>query len=89
MPLTPSQVAVASTPTQLVAALHDPTANNSRAVTVLNTGDATVYIGGSTVSTGTGFPLAAGASYSDDLSYDDELYAIAASSGAVSVMVNG
>lgn len=49
-----------------------------------NAGSATVYLGGSDVSTANGFALAAGERIGVDLAQQDELYAVAAS-GTVEV----
>jgi hypothetical protein len=55
------------------------------AIAVYNNGASTVYLGGASVTTSSGFPLAAGASFAVDLKENgDVLYGIVAS-GTVEV----
>lgn len=58
-------------------------------VYVRNTGGSTVYLGGSTVTTSTGFPLAASTTFPLDLNVTDDgdLYAIVADGGSTTVAV--
>lgn len=76
MAVVSSPVSVGTTPTRL-----DPSDGvgpvGSFAVT--NAGTLTVYLGGATVTTSTGVPLAVGQTFSADMAPNDALYAVAAS----------
>lgn len=64
--------------------------NLGMSVALYNAGAATVYVGGSAVTTSIGFPLAAGGTLSLDLAAGEELYGIVASSTcAVNVLCQG
>lgn len=77
-------VSVGTTATQLTGG---DTGAKSGSFAVANVGAATIYIGGSGVTTATGFPIAAGESMSFDLrSATDEIYGIVAS-GTVAARV--
>lgn len=79
-----SRVTVTTAATLLASGPGSP--NDTTGCAVQNMGAAAVDIGGSGVTSGAGFPLAAGASLGVDLGPTDKLYAIAAS-GTVSVAV--
>jgi hypothetical protein len=89
------QVTVGTSATQLSPAPTDAFSGSSIAVN--NTGSVTVYLGGPTVTTATGYPLVAGAVISVDLvrvggttpAMDESLFGVAASSTTVSVLVTG
>jgi hypothetical protein len=80
MAFTASEVSVLVTATLLAEADAD-----GITVTVSPVGG-TVYLGGSTVATTTGLPLAAGNGMSFDLEPSGKLYAIAAATTAVRVL---
>jgi hypothetical protein len=64
--------------------------NMGLSVALYNSGAATVYVGGSAVTTANGFPLAAAGTLSIDLAAGEELYGIVASStNTVSVLCQG
>jgi hypothetical protein len=79
------RVTVAVTPTKLNSASSgpgDPTVGSS--LTVRNRdASASVYLGGSTVATGTGFELLAGESLPMDVGRGEDVYAICAASTVV------
>lgn len=80
-----AQIPVTNTATPLVAAdASDTTTGNSLAIQ--NTGASTVYIGGPSVTTGSGYPLAAGGQIGADLAPGEDLYGVVAS-GTVTVAV--
>lgn len=83
MAVSSSVVSVGTTATKLSP---DPTDNQAgSSVAVNNTGAATVYLGGSGVTTSAGFPLAAGGQIAVDLG-GESLYGIV-TTGTVSVTV--
>lgn len=82
-----SIVAVTSTAGLLTAADADRSAGQ-RAV-LKNTGAATVFVGGSGVTTATGYPLAVGDILNLELSEGGALYGIAATTGTVAVLNTG
>ncbi len=64
--------------------------NMGFAIALYNSGAATVYVGGSAVTTATGFPLAAAGALSIDVAAGEELYGIVASStNTVAVLCQG
>jgi hypothetical protein len=64
--------------------------NIGYAIAIYNSGAATVYIGSSSVTTATGFPVAASGTLSIDLGPSEELYGIVASStNTVAVLCQG
>lgn len=84
MSVNSQQVTVTTTATRL-----DPTADGTipqGACLIGNRGSASVWLGNSTVTTGTGFEFPSGATMSADLRNGDALWAVAAS-GTVSVHV--
>lgn len=80
-----ASVSVGSTATALTAAESSGSDPVSVAVAVPS-GGVTVYVGGSDVTTGNGYPLAGGAAMSIDLRQGERLYGIVAS-GTQSVNV--
>jgi hypothetical protein len=77
VPLLSSDVSVAATPTKLAAG--GSSSNDKASVLVYNNGAVTLYVGGAAVTTGTGVPVAAAASFTVDLGPGDDLYAVVAS----------
>jgi hypothetical protein len=69
----PTAVSVGGTPTLLPTTAL---ANRERLI-VYNNGSATVYLGGSTVTTSTGLPVLPGAAWTLDCGPDQAVYAIA------------
>lgn len=89
MAVSSAPVTVTTTATLLSAAETDGDARLSLLLKV-PTGGATVFLGGSGVTTATGFPAAAGEPYAFDLAPGDALYGIvAASTQAVNVLRTG
>ena len=82
-----SIVTVGTTPTALTPGADADENGTYRDVALANTGLATVYLGGPTVTTANGFPLGAGAGLSlDALPITSPVYAIVGS-GTVTVAV--
>lgn len=79
-----SALTAATNITSGVTDSSDTTTGNS--VAVQNTGTQVVYIGGPGVTTGTGYPLAAGSQIGMDLAAGEDLYGIVAA-GSVTVAV--
>lgn len=75
MALTGRRVTVTDVATRIDAA--DTNNSTPRSLTVKNAGSAAIDIGGSTVTSGTGYELAAGASISLDLEPFETLHGIA------------
>lgn len=73
-----TQVTVTTTATELSAGREDYV-ETSRICVAVPTGGHTVYVGGAGVTSATGFPVAAGQSFADDLDGGEELYGIVAS----------
>lgn len=84
MAVSGKRVSVTTAATRLDTADSDVVAGKSLAIT--NAGAAAVDLGPSTVTTGAGYSLGAGASVSLDLNAGEQLFAIAAS-GTVDVHV--
>lgn len=83
-------VTVATTATQLSAASETDRASGHSVLVKVPSGGATVYIGGSGVTTAAGYPVAAGEAFSFDLSPGDDLYGVvAADTQAVNVLRTG
>ena len=59
-----------------------------RAGTVLNSTGAVLYLGGSTVTNATGFPIAAGASYDYEMGAE-QLFGYSVAGGTVNVLRRG
>jgi hypothetical protein len=85
MTLAGRRVTVADTATRIDAADTDNTTRRSLRVT--NAGAAAVDLGGSGVTSGAGYSLAAGASIDITLGYDEALYGIAAATTSQPVHV--
>lgn len=77
MAVTSAQVSVTTTATLLSAVESDDRSGSS--LLASNQGAVTVYLGSDSVTTGAGFPLAAGSSMSVDLQPGESLYGIVAS----------
>ena len=87
MPIKSQSVSVATTATKLNLP-DDP--NLGLSVALYNAGAATVFVGGSGVTTSNGFPLAAAGTLSIDLAAGEEIYGIVATGTvAVSVLCQG
>lgn len=86
MAVSSAQLAVGATPVELTAT--DSGVDRLQSLLVVNTGGTVVYLGGPSVSTSTGLALAVGASLTCDLA-GEQLFAVAASSGAVHVLRTG
>lgn len=77
------QVALSTTP----ARLSGPAVGTYQSILVQAPAAATLYVGGSDVTSANGFPVAAGQSLAVDLLPHDELYGVLASgSGTASVL---
>jgi hypothetical protein len=76
MPVATAVVAVGTAATALSTGGKSMTDITS--VAVYNAGSNTIFIGGSTVTTATGIPLAVGATATFDLAFGDGLYGIVA-----------
>jgi len=76
MTLAARRVTVADTATRIDAA--DTDNSTGRSLRVTNAGSAAIDIGGSGVTAGGGYSLAAGATITVDLAYNETLYGIAA-----------
>lgn len=82
-----STVSVGTTAVSLTAAVAEADNTYGRSLVAYNEGTATVYIGGSDVTTGAyGYPLAAGGEIALDVAGSDEPFAVAAS-GTVTLRV--
>ncbi len=71
MAIVSAQTSIGTTAT---AVLTDETASGSYVLLNPSGNTAIIYIGGSGVTTGNGFPLAVGAAIAVDVSGDDDLY---------------
>lgn len=87
MAVSAQQVTVGTSATQLSVA--DTDAISGESLAIYNGSGSTVYLGGSGVTTGAGFPLATGTTLTVDLTPGSSLYAIAASSVTISVLAVG
>jgi hypothetical protein len=77
-----TSVSIQTTPTLMV-----PSDNKWRKIYIHNSGGQKIYIGGSTVSTSTGFHLGNGESIEFDVPLGETLYAVVASStNAINVL---
>lgn len=83
--LVTGRVTVATTATLIFTA---PLAGNSR-VLIRNPTAVSVYVGGSGVTTATGFEIAAGDSLGINLSYGDAIYGVVAASTQVVYTIQG
>lgn len=84
MSVSASATTTTSTATLLASGPSDT--NSESDVLIYNESDATVYLGGSDVTTAIGFPVASGGTVGVVLRFRDELYGIVAS-GSKSVRV--
>jgi hypothetical protein len=84
MTVSSAAVSVATTATILNASETDQIPRYT--VALYNASAVTVFVGGSAVTTSTGFPVAAGASFSADLDKGEGLWGIVAT-GTASVIV--
>jgi hypothetical protein len=90
MAVVAASVTVATTATLLSASSETDHASGQSVMVKVPTGGATVYIGGSGVTSAAGFPVAAGEATAFDLSPEDALYGITASgTQAVNVLRTG
>lgn len=84
MPFVTGQVNITSSAAQLI---NDNGPRQSTGgpstVVVVNTGNTTVFLGSSTVTTSNGFPLPAGAGLAEEYLSPSDLYAVAASTGTL------
>lgn len=80
-------ISVGNTPTPITAATSDNVAGKS--IALKNTGTAPVRLGGEDVTMADGFPLGPGETISFDLTDNEILYAVAASSGTVNALFEG
>ena len=88
MAISSAQVSVTTSATLLSSTDTDGISGSS--LSLVNQGSQTVYLGASGVTTATGFPLAAGASWSADLAPGEALYGIvAATTATVGVIRTG
>lgn len=85
MAITTGQVSVSSTATALTSGQTDDAATGF-SIVLKNTGSTDVFLGGSGVTTATGFVLAAGSTFSVDLGSGEQLFAVAAVTGTVHVL---
>lgn len=87
MAVTAAIVSISTTPIALTAVDATPDIVTGQLVTVKNTtAAASIFLGGSTVSTATGYPLAAGEVVKVELEEDEVLYAIAVAAGTAAVL---